>query len=59
MPVPMRLDRTMSDFIRDIDGRYKKYVDEGGSRRLYMGVWRVRAPQEGSIWVCGECGPMV
>ena len=30
VPVHMQLDRTTSDFIRDIDGRYKKYADEGG-----------------------------
>ena len=30
VPVHMRHDRTMSNFITDIDGRYKKYADQGG-----------------------------
>ena len=30
VPVHMRLDRTMSDFVTEMDGRYRKYINTGG-----------------------------
>jgi Reverse transcriptase (RNA-dependent DNA polymerase) len=43
VPVHMKLDRTMSEFIAEIDWSYSKYVDAGGVHHS--------AAEEGSVWV--------
>lgn len=45
VPVHMRLDRTMTNFLTNIDNRYKKYVDAGG---------RVIVPLKKALYGCVE-----
>ena len=51
VPVHMRLDRTMTNFITTIDNRYKKYVDAGGGVVVPAETWSTMA------LMAAICGP--
>ena len=50
VPVHMRLDRTMSMFITNIDDRYKKYVDVGGSIIVHLKKALYGCVESAGLW---------
>ena len=50
IPVHMRLDRTMSMFITNIDDRYKRYVDAGGGIIVHLKKALYGCVESAELW---------
>ena len=50
VPVHMRLDRTMTDFLTTIDDRYKKYVDAGGGIVVHLRKALYGCVESAGLW---------
>ena len=50
VPVHMRLDRTMTDFLTNIDDRYKKYTDAGGGVVVHLKKALYGCVESAGLW---------
>ena len=50
VPVHMRLDRTMSAFVMEIDDKYRKYVDSGGGLIVHLKKALYGCVESSGLW---------